>query len=127
MKGLGACLTIVALVFAANFTFGCGSMEETSPGVFEGTGKYEGKVYREAAPGESADATAVTKTDKRFARFDGGYEITRYVELTPSEQAVLQNEGTEPPAAQAQVSKPAGPPPPPPHVPRFAQSPEAQD
>jgi hypothetical protein len=101
MKKFFAGLTFGALLLiATSVGVACGGMTETAPGVFEGTGKYSGKTYREAAPGEGGTAA--------LDRSDGQISISYYVELTPSELANMTKEEQEA-AKQA-----AGPPPPPP-------------
>ncbi len=102
MRKFAAGLTLGAmLLIATSIGVACGGMTETAPGVFEGTGKYSGKTYREAKPGEGGTPS--------FG--DDFFEVTYYVELTPSELANMTAEEVAASGGQKAVT---GPPPPPP-------------
>lgn len=110
--GLGA-IVLSGLLGVNLFVYACGSMEETAPGVFEGTGKYEG-TYRLAEPGETADVSVRTLSGiddgNDFLRANMMWETTSYIKLEPGELAAMTEAEKEEAEAKSQAAIPQPPP-----------------
>ena len=114
--GLGA---IVAGAMLGSFALACGSMEETAPGVYQGSGKYDG-AYRLAEPGEAADVKVTTYSpgdSEDFGDFGelgfsngGSFRTVGYVKLIPSDLANMTEAEKKEAQEQAETAAPQPPP-----------------